>query len=377
MPAARPPRFALLVPTLATGGIGQTVVALANRLVAAHPVDLLLSADHGPHLKRLDPAVRLVHLPTTNRLTGWLPLAWYLYRERPAALLTHIERTSALALQARRVARVPVRLCSTLHTHLGSFIAQLRPGKRDRHTALMRRCYPACDALIAVSNAVAEDAAARLDLARERIRVIHNPLLPDDLDAQAQAVPGHPWMQPGEPPVLLAVGRLEPVKDFPALLAAFAQLRRTRRCRLVILGEGKQREALLARAAMLGIGADLLLPGFVDNPYAWMRRAAALVSSSRCEGFGNVLVEALACGTPVVATACPGGPEEILDGGRLGPLVPVGDAAALAAALAATLDRPLPAAVLRAGAERYSAARSAERYRAVLLGHPLPEKPAA
>jgi glycosyltransferase involved in cell wall biosynthesis len=167
-------------------------------------------------------------------------------------------------------------------------------------------------------------------------------------------------------PVVLAAGRLERQKDFPTLLRAFALLRAERPVRLVVLGEGAWRERLAALAATLGVAADVDLPGFQPNPYPFLARTRVFALSSRWEGSPNVLTEAMALGTPVVATDCPSGPREILADGRYGPLVPMGDAPALAAALARALDEPLPSAVLKGAVRDYSAIESARRYLALL-----------
>jgi glycosyltransferase involved in cell wall biosynthesis len=162
--------------------------------------------------------------------------------------------------------------------------------------------------------------------------------------------------------VILGAGRLQRQKDFPTLLRAFARLRQRRPCRLLILGEGSGRAELEQLIAALGIGADVDLPGFQPAPYPFMRAASLFVLSSAWEGSPNVLTEAMALGTPVVATDCPSGPAEILAGGRFGALVPVGDDVALADAMARTLERPLPATVLHGAVAEYNQASSARRY---------------
>jgi glycosyltransferase involved in cell wall biosynthesis len=169
--------------------------------------------------------------------------------------------------------------------------------------------------------------------------------------------------------VIVATGRLAPQKNFPLLLQAFALLRRQRPARLLILGEGRLRPQLEALIAELGLGEDVALPGFVTNPYAAFARASLFVLSSDYEGLGNVLIEAMACGCPVVSTNCPSGPAEILEGGRLGELVPVKDAAALSAAMLRALDTPRASAdALRRRGAYFSQERSAERYLELLFG---------
>jgi glycosyltransferase involved in cell wall biosynthesis len=213
----------------------------------------------------------------------------------------------------------------------------------------VRLWYGRADAVVAVSKGVADELAALGEVPREKVHVIHNPIDSGRIIRQAEAQPEHPWFQPGQPPVLLAAGRLHPQKDYPTLLRAFASLRKARKLRLAILGEGRERPRLEQLIGDLGIGEDVRLLGFQQNPFAFMARAAVFVLSSAWEGLGNVLIEALACGCPVVSTDCPHGPSEILEKGRYGALVPVGDPQELAHAIVAALERPADA---RAGVER-------------------------
>jgi glycosyltransferase involved in cell wall biosynthesis len=189
-----------------------------------------------------------------------------------------------------------------------------------------------------VSVGVADDLAETIAFPRHRITVVYNPIVTAALIARSHETIAHPWLVPGAPPVILAVGRLTLPKDFPTLIRAFARLRAGRSARLVILGEGELRDELEALVAELGLTADVALPGFTDNPFSWMRRSALFVLSSAWEGLPTVLVEAMACGTPVVSTDCRSGPAEILEGGKWGRLAPVKDVEALAAAMATTLE---------------------------------------
>jgi glycosyltransferase involved in cell wall biosynthesis len=181
------------------------------------------------------------------------------------------------------------------------------------------------------------------------VQVIYNPVIMPGMKARARQVPDHPWFRAGEPPVVLGIGRLTRQKDFPTLIRAFAGVRRQRPVRLIILGEGEDRAALDTLVTELGLGDDVALPGFRDNPLGYLSASALFVLSSAWEGLPTVLIEALAAGTRVVSTDCPSGPREILQEGRLGTLVPVGDVPALAAAMSAALDCPpcpAPAAAL-------------------------------
>ena len=249
----------------------------------------------------------------------------------------------------------------------------MRPEKREKQLKLLRKYYSLNDGIMAVFLGVAEDTAKIINIPVEKIRVIHNPVVTPELDSLASIPPEHPWFSDeARVPVILGIGRLEPQKDFPNLIQAFARARQSTPCRLMILGEGALRPELQALADKLGVAGDLAMPGFVNNPYQYMRAAALFVLSSRWEGSPNGLTEALAVGTPVVATDCPNGPYEILQAGKYGHLVPMGDAPALAAAMLETLRSPHDAAFLRNGVARYSVENSAREYLAAMG---LPEHP--
>jgi glycosyltransferase involved in cell wall biosynthesis len=199
------------------------------------------------------------------------------------------------------------------------------------------------------------------------MRVIYNPVIDAALYAKADAPVEHPWFQPNQPPVVLAAGRLVALKGYDTLLRAFARVRQETFARLVILGEGPERPNLERLAAELGVAADVDMPGFDPNPFRYMKRAGVFVLSSRCEGLPNVLIQALACGCPVVSTDCPSGPSEILDGGRYGALVPVDDVEAMAGAIVRALlgqVAPAPSAWL----EQFRVEVVAEQYLRVMLG---------
>jgi len=361
---SRQPDLAVLMAEIGTGGMGKMRLQLMNAIARRdYRVDLLLASQEGRHRLALDERIRVIALPTTHAVFGILPLARYLWRNRPRALLTQRIRVNVLAHRARRLARVATRIYATGNTHQSTALDAFPEPKRTRRRQRVERYFARNDGMIAISQGVAEDYAALMGWPLEAIAVAPNPVVTPAMAEQAGAPVEHPWFAQGEPPVVLAMGRLEKQKDFATLLAAFARFREAHEARLVILGDGPLRTQIEAQAGDLGIDRHVDLPGFVANPYAWLARSRMFVLSSRWEGLGNVLIEAMAVGTPVVATDCPSGPAEILEQGALGPLVACRDPQGLADGMAQIWTDPPAAEALRHSAyRRFSAEGSAEAY---------------
>ena len=333
------PRLAVFTSRLGGGGAQRSMVNLVQGMAARGlVVDLVVLRAQGHLQSEVPDAVRVVDLAAPRALASLPRLVRYLRRERPVALLSALDYVNIVAVWARGLARTPTRLVVSERNTLSEGTKRAMNLRRRVMPALVRRFYPLADAVVAVSQGVASDLIGSIGLPRERIRVIYNPIVTPGLKQRALESVDHPWVVPGSPPLVLAVGRLRPQKDFPTLLRAFAQVRRTRPARLLILGEGPERPALEALIRDLGLGEDVSLPGFVPNPCPFMTRAAAFVLSSAWEGLPGVLIEALYCGAPVVSTDCPSGPREVLKDGRYGKLVPVGDPDALCRGIEEALD---------------------------------------
>jgi len=367
-PAQRPPpldepRLAVYGFTSDPGGIGKVMLNLVNAAATRLPVDLLIARRAGPDLLRLSPAVRLMELGDASLLA----LARYLRETRPAALLTNKEWANRQAVLARDLARVPTRIAFRVGTNLGAQLVRRHALKRSIRLLAMRLSYRRADRIIANAEGVAEDIVRFTGVDPARVVVCPNPTLPEDFAALSERPVDHPWLVSRGPPVLVAVGRLVRAKDYPTLLRAMARLRERHDCRLIVLGEGGERAAMERLAQALDLRAAVDLPGHDDDPYRYMRAADLFVLSSAWEGFPNVLVEALAAGLPIVATDCAHGPREILQGGRYGTLVPVGDDRALAEAIARTLLAPRDPARQRQAVERYRAGEATRAYLRVLL----------
>jgi glycosyltransferase involved in cell wall biosynthesis len=360
-------QVAFFVPFSFGRGVERVNVTLAQALAARGiDVDVVVASGNGPYFGELNGKARLVDLAVGRTFASVAPLARYLRLEQPAVMVSAPDSGSIVALLARRLARVDTRMVTVTHAVLSRSL-KFKPGLHRRaFPHLLRRLYATADALVAVSDWVADDLAQIARLPRSRIEVIANPVVHEGLLAQTGDGAGHPWLQSRSAPVILSVGRLNGEKNYADLLRAFARLRRERQARLIILGEGAERAHLVRLAADLGVTDDVSLPGFVSNPYGYMARAHLLASSSRYEALPTVLIEALACGCPIVATDCPGGVREILDGGRWGRLVPMGDHEAMKDAMLRTLDDPPSPERLRRRAMEFHVDRIVDRYLRVL-----------
>ena len=330
---------AMFLPSLDGGGAERVFVDLANEFAALGlSVDLVLAAARGPYLEEVGPAVRIVDLRAGRVLRSLPRLASYLRTACPQVLVTGLDHANIVALLAVLAAGVGTRCVLSVRS-VPSAVFRQEPSLRNwTLLQLSRVAYRLADAVIANSHAAASEVIHRAGAAGGRVHVIYNPINIAVLRRLSEERVGHAWAAPGAAPLIIGVGSLTGLKDFATLIRAFAQLRSQRECHLVILGEGLDRPRLERLVRELRLETDVTLPGFVRNPFAWMSRAAVFVSSSVTEGCPNALMQALACGAPVVSTDCPGGSGEILEGGRWGQLVPVGDAGTMAAAIAGVLD---------------------------------------
>lgn len=345
------------------GGVEKMILNLARGLVArGHRVCLVLARADGGWLDHLPAGVEVERLGTRHTLTAVIPLARYLRRHRPPLMLVAKDRAIKAAVLARALAGVEVRLVGRLGTNVSAALAGRGRLKRSLWHAGMRRFYGRLDGLVTVSRGVRDDVVAITGMDPRRIRVIRNPVITPDLAHAARQPAGHPWVDEKGLPLITAVGRLTHQKDFPTLLRAFARVVAEYPARLVILGEGADRERLLGLANELGIGDRVALPGFQGNPHPWVAAADLFVLSSLWEGSPNALTEAMALGVPVVATDCPSGPSELLEGGRIGPLVAPGDVEGLAAAMARVLAAPPEPESLRGAVAAYTMEHSAASY---------------
>ncbi|MEM7029147.1 MAG: glycosyltransferase [Chloroflexota bacterium] len=333
---------ALFLPALPGGGAERTLLNLMTALAdLGHRVDLVLAKAQGVLLDEVPTNIRLVDLQARRVLTSFFALRRYLQQERPDTLLSALHG-NILALLASRILERPPRVVISERNMLTQRMAHYVPWRKRLRIWLTRLCYPWADEIIAVSKQVAADVADLSGLDLQQIRVIYNPVVTARLCEQCKESLDHPWFGLDQPPVIMAAGRLHPQKDFASLIKAFAAMTYYPDARLLILGEGSERTTLENLIKQHNLVYRVSLPGFVSNPYPYMQQADLFVLPSKWEGLPGVLIEALYCGTPIIATDCPGGSREILQDGAYGRLISVGDVPALTEAMETALSNPSP-----------------------------------
>jgi glycosyltransferase involved in cell wall biosynthesis len=364
------PDVAFFIPSLTVGGAQRVTISIANGLAErGYAVDLVLSYREGTFLERVSDCVTIVSLDTPRvpvvGIGASIPgLRSYLENRTPAVLFSAMTYASVVSIASGMALDVDTVFVPVEHDTFG-----IRPGLKERLMSyLAKYLYAFADHVVAVSEGVADSVIAGTTTNASDVSVLYNPVPVAEVRSESRASVDDSWLRSDRFEVILSVGRLESVqKDLPTLLEAFERLNRAREdTRLILAGTGPERQELLALATELGVEEVVSLPGYVENPYSYMQQASAFVLSSRREGLPTVLIEALACGCPVVSTDCPSGPREILAHGTYGALVPVGDERALADAILSTLEDPPDPAELSERADDFSTDVIVEEYVAFL-----------
>jgi glycosyltransferase involved in cell wall biosynthesis len=363
--------MAIFMSHLAGGGMERSMLNIAKGMMAhGHQVDLLVTVARGPFARNLPQGMRVFEFARKRKLKMRyvgvvLSLVRYMREEKPHAIYSALGPQNVQLLLASKLARSDCRCVISARGSLTAEERQLGLYRRA-HARAYKVLYPSADAIIAVSEGVRRHLVEDLGIPDSLIKVVYNPVDSEEIVRMSREPVAEPWLDGNSVPVILAAGRLFPEKGLDLLLDAFRLVLDRRQARLVILGEGVLRDSLTEQVERLGLGGKVRMPGFVDNPFAYMARAHLFVLSSRREGFGNVLVEALACGCPVVSTDCPGGPREILEDGRWGTLTPTGDREALARAIQEALDKNADRRRLLERARFFSVERATAGYLSLL-----------
>lgn len=356
-------RLAIYLPDLSSGGVERMRLNLIPELKRRQvEVTLILERRNGALLSQTPKDVEVIDLGVSRNLQALFPLARLLRKRRFDVLMSSLGHNNIIAVWARFLARVNTAVIICQHNALGAE-QQFMSGWQYKILPFLYRVFGAqADAVVGVSKGVAQDLIQRTGLAEDKVKVIYNPVVTDAVLADIDQPVEHPWFLDPGLFIYVAVGRLVEQKDFASLIHAFAQLPAREDKRLMILGEGPLLSALKSLAESLGCASLIDFAGFRTSPMAYVARCHAMVMSSQYEGFGNVLVEGLACGVPIVSTDCPFGPREILEDGRYGHLVPVGDVAALAQAMTAVYSETTDRTLLKQRALEYSASAIADIY---------------
>ena len=362
-------RVAFFSPYSSGGGAEKAFRRLAQGLAEAGlHVDILVANASQAAPEGGPEGVRLIGFGQDRVMACAPGLVRYLKTESPHVLLSTLTHANVLAVWAVQYAHSAGTQLILREANTLSVEASQSPNVRGRSLPVLARAfYPCSEAVVAVSKGVAADLVDRVGIPRAIVRTIYNPTYDPQIKRRMEERPAHPWLSDGGEPIVLSVGRLTKQKRYDLLIRAVGLLRRERPIRVLILGEGEERPHLLSLVRELGIERHVSLPGFVSNPYPYMALSDLYVVSSSWEGFPNTIVEALACGLPVVSTDCPSGPREILDcrgpgTGRYGTLSPVDNVGELASAIRNELAHQRDSSVLVQRAALFSAERAVRSY---------------
>lgn len=333
-------KLAAFMPSLDGGGAERVTIILLNALVRrGYAIDLLVANSQGVYRNQLEPEINVIDFNKKGVASCLLSLTRYLRAERPAALLSVMNHTNVIAILAKKLSGIATRLVITEHNNAELALKNTSSLKYRLVNHLTKWLYSRVDAIVCVSDGVAESVRRLLNVPESKVCVIYNPVVHQGILTSANQSINLPFTLAENELLIIGVGRLTPQKNFENLIRAFSVLKKIKPAKLVILGEGEERNKLQKIILELKLEESVNMPGFVENPYAWMRHADVFALSSSWEGLPTVLIEALACGCKVVSTDCPSGPSEILEEGKWGELAAVNDHDSLAAAILRVLDR--------------------------------------
>lgn len=360
-------RIAIFVPSLSGGGAERVMMILANHFAdLGYPTDLVLARAEGSYLELVSPKVNVVDLGASRVIVAVPALVRYFRNAQPSVMLSALAHANVAAILARRLSGVQCRLVVSERANLSVSALNAKSLRAKMMKRFVSWTYPRADHVITVSKGVASDLVAGLGLRSEQVTAVYNPVVDEALLAKSREELNEPWFEDSSVPVVVGAGRLAPQKDFETLIRAIGRVRAEMPVRLVILGEGPLREELMNLVEDLELADHVRLPGFIANPFPYMRRASLFVLSSAWEGLPGTLIQAMACGAPVVSTDCPDGPLEILEKGKWGALVPVGDSEAMADAITSALSKSSHPDVT-ARAHDFSVENAVRDYLAILL----------
>ena len=354
-------KIAIFPPSLQSGGIRQVALNLGDGFSeAGYEVDMLLLNRNEKN--QLSHHINPIILGAKRTMFSPRSLIKYFRQNRPDYIIALTEPCNFAAITACMLSKYPVPIIATVHNTLSLYISGSTNNREKLYGLLARWFYVRADYVVAVSYGVEQDLIKNFNVDPNYVKTIYSPIQIDTIIEKSNEALTSELMDHKQVPIILTVGRLEPQKDFETLIRAFAHVLESRQCKLWIVGDGSQKNQLIQLGKDLNIINDIVFIGLDSNPLKYMKQADVFVLSSIYEGFGIVLVEALACGCNIVSTNCPSGPAEILDNGLYGQLVSMKDPQSMANAILATLENPINSNVLLERSRKFSVSRSIQQY---------------
>lgn len=362
-------KISFIIPSLSLGGIEVNTIRLAKAFYEnGYLVDIVTVNSKNDYQEMIPNGIKIVNLNCRKLLLALPKIINYVKKEKPIALISASEGLNIITAMSKQfVKKIPTKIIISIRTHLSTEYKETNRKIKKIFPILSRILYPKVDVIVAVSRGVAQDIQNLLKIPIKNIHIIYNPIFDDSIEELSSQEIHHPIFKKSRDfKIVLGAGRLTKQKDFKTLIYAFNEVRKKMKCKLVIIGEGEERKNLEDLIKKLGIENDVYLLGFVPNPYPYMKEADVFVLSSIWEGFGNVLVEAMATGTNVVSTNCPSGPTEILDNGLYGDLVRVGDYKQLSNSIIKAIENPKSKETIISRAKKFSVTSAFNKYKQII-----------
>lgn len=366
-------RLAVIIPSLAGGGMERMRIHLIKEWIRQGiNIDLVVARRKGPLCDLIPEEVQIFETAGNNSLLFPFGLVHYLKKRKPTHILSAANDINAITLLAVKLMGLKSPTVISVHNHLSSELRMekgIKKVKLQIAVWMLRRLIHSSQGVISISKGVEEDLKLQLNLKSSRSHVVYNPVITSETRNLLKEPLNNSPVPEGVKWILFA-GRFVHAKGLDILISAFAQMINDTNAHLVLMGEGPLKPDISERIRKMSLSQRVHLVGYQSNPLPWMREADVFVLPSRHEGLSNVIIEAMASGTQIVATDCPSGPAEILEDGKYGQLVPVENIEALSRALLKSLNSEfrVPTQKLENRSILFTSSRAAELYKYVLNG---------
>jgi glycosyltransferase involved in cell wall biosynthesis len=355
------------MPSLGGGGAEKIVLRLMRGFISRGiKVKLVLATPHGSLHSEIPNKVDVIHLNAKRSIFAIFRLAKYIRTNKPEIILSHLSNANRVALLATIISKCNTKVYVVEHNTMSIALKHYSLIQKWLLIISYKYLYYRAHKIIHVSKAAANDLMKLLPKHINSVHTIYNPIINEEMINSIVDKPPHDWLYPGNIPVILGVGLFREQKDFITLIQGFSIVKKYMDAHLILLGRGPLEEKIKNEAIKYNLENSILFPGYVDDPLGYMKHSSVFVLSSRWEALPTVIVEALACGCPVVSTNCPSGPAEILDNGKYGILVPVQNAIAMAHGIISSIKNPPDKKILISRAMDFSIEKSVNNYLGIL-----------